>query len=120
MTKKIAILLLLVFLSCNALWADNFWGFDSKGASIAMDIITIAVGGGMAAVPSFVSGLNESPYNYIMYGVGGGFALIGLIGLIYDCTTSDSNYYAMANPILEHVVLNVSRKTVYVGGTWRF
>ncbi|MDR1840253.1 MAG: hypothetical protein LBQ93_11810 [Treponema sp.] len=116
MKKKIIILVVLISLGGSGLFAQI-----SKGASIGVDIACIVVGGGMAAVPLFVSDLNEPPYNFIMYGLGGGIVLVGIISLIYDISTSSSNYYAMEkSPILEHVALNVSRKTVYVGGIWRF
>ena len=49
----------------------------------------------MVVVPLFVSDLNEPPYNFIIYGLGGGIALVGLISLIHDISTNNSNYYVM-------------------------
>ena len=122
MKKKIIILAVLISLGSSGLFAQkNFWGFDSKGASFAMDIVCIVLGGGAAAVPLFDAEMSEPPYNYCLYGFGGTIALIGVIGLIYDAATPDSDYYAMEkNPILEHAVLNVAPKRLFVGGIWRF
>jgi len=119
--KKIVILVVLICICSSGLFAQDFWGFGNKTSSIIMDAGFIVVGGFLAAVPLFSPDMSAPPYNICLYLAGGGFALTGIIGLIYDLATSDSDYYAMIkNPIFEHVALNVSYKTVYVGGIWRF
>ena len=65
--------------------------------------------------------MSEPPYNYILYGFGGGIALFGIIGLIYDLATSDSDYYAMRkNPILEHVAFSTTGNQTYIGLRFSF
>jgi len=114
--KKVVILVVLISLGGSGLFAqDNFWGFDSRGGSIAMDICSIVIGGGLASVPLF-DPFSEPIYNYTLYVVGGTYALFGVIGLIYDLATSDSDYYAMKkNPILEHVAFSTTGNQTYIG-----
>ena len=120
--KKFIILAVLICIGGSGLFAqNNFWGYDSNGASIAMDISCIVIGGGLAAVPLFSIGMSEPPYNYILYGFGGGIALFGVIGLIYDLAISDSNHYAMRkNPMLEHVAFSTTGNQTYIGLRFNF
>jgi hypothetical protein len=122
MKKKIIVLAVLISFGSSSLFAEDFWGFDmGKTGSYIMDVACIVVGGGLAAVPFFVSDMNQVPYNITLWVTGGSIALIGFIGLIYDLVTPDSDYYAMEkNPILEHVALNIAPKRVFVGGIWRW
>jgi len=117
MKKKIIILIILICFCCTGIFAEDFWGFGSRGASFFMDGAMIAIGGGMA-LWTMLDPFDTPEYNYIMYGVGGGFALIGLIGLIYDAVADDSDYYAKAideNPILRIVSITTNGKKTFVG-----
>jgi hypothetical protein len=123
MKKKIIILIVLICFCCTGIFAEDFWGFGSRGASFFMDTVTIAIGLGLALVPVFDSDLAEPPYSTILYLTGGGFALIGLIGLIYDAVVDDSDYYAKAikeTPILKVVSVTSNGKSTFLGARFSF
>lgn len=75
----------------------------------------------MAAVPLFDSDLNKAPYNITLWATGGGIALVGLIGLLYDAFTSDSNYYSMfKSPLPDVVAITTDGKRTFIGAKLSF
>jgi len=118
--KKFIILAVLICIGGSGLFAQDFWGYGNKTSSIIMDIGCIVIGGGLVAVPIIDPFVTEE-YNYYLYGFGGGIALMGIIGLIYDLATSDSDYYAMRKkPILEHVAFSTTGNQTYIGLRFSF
>jgi len=122
MKKKIIILIVLICFCCTGLFANDFWGFGHKTPSFIMDTGMAVIGLGLILVPVFAP-FDTKEYNYIMWGTGGGFALIGIIGLIYDAVTDDSDYYAKAideNPILRIVSITTNGKSSFIGARFSF
>ena len=123
MKKKAIILIVLICFCCTGLFAEDFWGFGSRGASFFMDGLSIAAGLVLVLVPVFDSDLAEPPYSTMLYLAGGGYALIGLIGLIYDAVVDDSDYYAKAieeNPILKVVSITTNGRSTFLGARFSF
>jgi hypothetical protein len=121
MKKKIIVLAVLISFGSSSLFAKDFWGFGSKGASYAADVLWLVVGGGLASVPLFDSGLNEWPYNVTLWATGGSIALVGLIGLFYDLATPDSDNYAMfKNPLPDVISITSDGKSTFIGAKFSF
>lgn len=122
MKKKIIILIVLICFCCTGIFAEDFWGFGHKTPSFIMDGFMIAIGGGLA-LWTMLDPYDTPEYNYLMYGIGGGLTLIGLIGLIYDAVVDDSDYYAKAieeNPILKVVSVTTNGKSTFFGARFSF
>jgi hypothetical protein len=120
--KKVIVLIVLICFCCSSLFANDFWGFGSKGASFFMDSVFLAIGTAFVLWP-YLDPKETEIYNYVLYGVGGSFAVIGLIGLIYDTVSDDSDYYAKAvkeNPILRIVSFGTNGKKTYIGAKFSF
>ena len=121
MKKRIIILAILISFGCSSLFAKDYWGFGSKGASYAADALCLVLGGGLASIPLFSSYWNEPPYNITFWATGGTIALFGLIGLFYDLATPDSNYYTMfKNPLPDVVSITSDGKSTFIGAKFSF
>ncbi|MDR2478528.1 MAG: hypothetical protein LBD48_04360 [Treponema sp.] len=122
MKRLVAVLLITLLAGSGSLWAADFWGFGNKGYSTIMNVSCIGIGGVLAAVPLFDEDMGKEPYKYYLWGAGGGFALLGLIGLLYDATSGGDSYAQAVedNPILKHVSLGTTGEQTYVGVRFRF